>query len=434
MKAGLRTNKLKKGNSYTVFVDYGIVNGSRKREPLETFSKKGDAEKYQSKVQSQIDNNTFINIPDITFSQAIDEWMENYVANNCELNTADSYKTINEKYLKPLLGHIPLKVIGGVSGIDLINNYFKYLRFEIEGKIDQKTGKEFKNLSYNSIKHHKAQISGIFAYFVKCKKLNLNVCINTTIPKDEAEKMLDTVIDDIENFEDNVDELVNKEFLTPQQAITILNLFMNTSMMLPVAFAMFLGLRRSEICGILKSKINKDNSTVTIDSTRVRCGKNTIYKKRNKNKSSTRILYIPKILLDIIHIDEKRQEKNRLILGEQYKESKFLCVNDFGEPLHVDFISHKFKYVFDDFIKKETQKAKTHNQNFTFPEITFHSLRHFNITALLESGADLVDVQNNAGHSEIKTTMGYTHQYNQNKKQIANKIDEVFTPYLQLEQ
>ena len=119
MKAGLRTNKLKKGNSYTVFVDYGIVNGSRKREPLETFSKKGDAEKYQSKVQSQIDNNTFINIPDITFSQAIDEWMENYVANNCELNTADSYKTINEKYLKPLLGHIPLKVIGGVSGIDL---------------------------------------------------------------------------------------------------------------------------------------------------------------------------------------------------------------------------------------------------------------------------------------------------------------------------
>ena len=77
MKVGIRTNKLKNGFSYTVFLDYGIVNSHRKREPLETFSKKGDAEKYKNKMQAQIDNNTFINIPDITFSQAIDEWMEN---------------------------------------------------------------------------------------------------------------------------------------------------------------------------------------------------------------------------------------------------------------------------------------------------------------------------------------------------------------------
>lgn len=40
MKVSIRTNKLKKGNSYTVFIDYGIVNGKRKREPLETFTKK----------------------------------------------------------------------------------------------------------------------------------------------------------------------------------------------------------------------------------------------------------------------------------------------------------------------------------------------------------------------------------------------------------
>lgn len=111
MKVGIRTNKLKNGFSHTVFLDYGIVNGHRKREPLETFSKKGDAEKYKNKMQSQVDSNTFIDIPDITFSQAIDEWMENYVANSCELNTATSYQYNNDKYLKPLLGHIPFKII-----------------------------------------------------------------------------------------------------------------------------------------------------------------------------------------------------------------------------------------------------------------------------------------------------------------------------------
>lgn len=432
MKVGIRTNTLKKGSSYTVFVDYGIVNGHRKREPLETFSKKTDAQSYKSKIETEINNNTFIHIPDITFSQAIDEWMENYVANECEPNTASSYDTINKKYLKPILGHIPFKIISGPNGIDIINDYYKYLRFEIEGKIDKKTGKEFKNLSYSSVDHHKAQISGILTYFVKCKKLSTNICANTVIPKNDEEKMLDTVIEDIENFEDDIDNFENEDFITPLQAVTILNLFMNTPMMLPVALAMFAGLRRSETCGLLKSKLDKENNRITINASRVRCGKTEIYKKRNKNKSSSRILYLPKILMDIILLDEKRQQKNKEILGENYIDSKFLCVMDDGHSINVDYISHKFKSEFDKFIKTEKEKAIKNNSKFDFPYITYHKLRHLNITALLEYGAELVDVRDNAGHSSINTTLGYTHQYTQNKQQIANKIDEVFTPYIKI--
>ena len=122
--------------------------------------------------------------------------------------------------------------------------------------------------------------------------------------------MLDTVIDDIENYEDDIDDFEDENFITPEQAITILNLFMNTSMMVPVAFAMFVGLRRSETCALLKSKLNKETSSIVINASRVRCGKKTIYKKRNKNKSSSRELYLPKILMQIIELDEKRQEKN----------------------------------------------------------------------------------------------------------------------------
>lgn len=431
MKAGIRKNKLKKGFSYTVFIDYGIINGHRKREPLETFLKKSDAEKYYSKIETQIVNNTFINIPDIAFSDAIDEWMENYVSNNCELNTAESYKTINESYLKPILGHIPFKVITSPSGIDIINDYYKYLRFDLCKELDTKTNKNKKNLSYSSVEHHKAQISGIFTYFIKNKKLENNICKNTVIPKSETEKMLDTVIEDIENFEEDAN-FDDEESLTPEEAVTILNLFMNTSMMLPVALAMFLGLRRSETCAILKSKLDKENSRIIIDASRVRCGSKTIYKKRNKNKSSTRILYLSKILIQIIELDEKRQNKNREILGDKYVDSKFLCVMDNGQPVKVNYISATFKKVFDSFIEKEQIKANKNNVEFNFPYVTYHKLRHLNITALLENGAELIDVQNNAGHSTITTTMGYTHHYTENKKQIANKIDEVFTPYIKI--
>ena len=429
MTVGIRKRKKTKGYSYTVYIDYGIVDGKRKKTPLETFNNSKEAENYKCKIQTEINNNTFVIVPDITFSEAIDEWMKNYVSNECEPNTAESYKTINKNYLKPILGHIPFKVISSPQGIDIINDYYKYLRFDLDKELDPKTKKHKKNLSYSSVDHHKAQISGIFTYFVKNKKLENNICKNTVIPKNDTEKMMDTVIEDIENFEDN-DIFEDEESLTPQQAITILNLFMNTCMMLPVAFAMFLGLRRSETCAILKNKLDKENHRIIINASRVRCGNATIYKKRNKNKSSTRILYLSKILMQIIELDEKRQQKNKEILGGNYIDSKFLCVMDNGQPIKVNYISATFKKVFDRFIKSEKEKAEKNNVEFNFPYITYHKLRHLNITALLENGAELVDVQNNAGHSTISTTMGYTHHYTENKKEIANKIDEIYNPLI----
>lgn len=434
MKVSIRTNKLKKGKSYTVFIDYGIVNGSRKREPLETFNKKPDAENYKAKVQTEINNNTFINIPDITFSEAIDEWMENYVSNNCEPNTASGYKLINEKYLKPCLGHIPLKIISSTKGIDIINDYYKYLRFDLSNEFETtKTGKkkQKKNLSYSSIEHHKAQISGIFTYFMNNKKISRNICLNTVIPKTEEEKMRDTVIDNIEDFED--EELYeDEEFITPEQAIQVLNLFMNTCMMVPVCLATFMSLRRSEIAGLLKNKIDKEHMKLTINASRVRCGKQTIYKKRNKNKTSTRNLYIPKIMLNVLEADEKRQQKNREIFGEKYIESKFLCVMDDGKPIRVDYITVKFKQVFDKFIAEQTEIAKQKCEKFCFPYITLHKLRHLNISALLANGAYLTDVRDSAGHSDIETTMHYTHNYTEGKKEIADKVDEIYTPLFYL--
>ncbi|MCI9245626.1 MAG: tyrosine-type recombinase/integrase [Clostridia bacterium] len=435
MKVSIRTNKLKKGNSYTVFIDYGIVNDSRKREPLETFSNKKDADNYKSKVQTEINNNSFIHVPDISFSEAIDEWMKNYVENNCEPNTAESYRGTNEKYLKPCLGHIPFKVISSPQGIDIINSYYHYLRFELENEtiIDKRTRKEKhkKNLSYNSVDHHKAQISGILTYFMSCKKISNNICLNTVIPKTEEEKMKDVVIDDIENFED--DELYeDDEFITPEQAVQVINLFMNTDMMLPVCWAAFVGLRRSEIAGILKSKVDKSIRKVVIKTVRVRCGNKTIFKKKNKNKSSTRSLYFPSIMLKVIELDEKRQAQNKIRYGDEYIDSKFLCVKDNGEPLKVNYLSAHFKIVFEKFYNSEKEKAQRENREFNFPYITLHKLRHLNISSLLANGAYLTDVKSNAGHSDVNTTMIYTHNYTEGKKEIADKTDEIYKPLFKI--
>lgn len=421
MKAGIRKNKLKKGFSYTVFVDYGIVNGSRKREPLETFSRKVDAENYQAKVQTDINNNNFISIPNITFSEAIDEWMDNYVKNECEPNTYESYEIINNAYLKPYLGHYPFKIISGITGIDIINNYFYYLRSDLCNEI--KNGKNKKNLSYSSVKHHKAQISGIFTYFLNTKRAKANICLNTTIPKTEDDSKKDVIIEDTDLIDENDFEILEDEkSVTPEQATIILNLCLDSCILLPIAFAIFLGLRRSESLGILKSKIDKENRRVIINAVKVRSGTKTIFKKKNKNKTSSRILYMPKILIKIIELAEKKQAINRQLYGSEYINSPFLCVMDNGQPIKPNYVTETFKKIMDDYIEAEKRK----NPNFTFPHVTPHTLRHLNISSLLENGAYLVDVQANSGHADIRTTIHYTHNYTQNKKQVADKTDEIY--------
>lgn len=431
MKVGIRKNKLNRGFSYTVFIDYGIIDGHRKREALETFSNKGTAEKYKAKTQSEIDNNNFIHVTDMTFGELIDDWMEKHVSEKCDMNTYETYHVINETYIKPCLGHIPAKVLSSPKGIDIINNYYHYLRFDLNNEINPKTSRRRKNLSFSTVEHHKAQISGAMTYGISSKKIVNNSCLNTTIPKTEEEKMKDIVIDDVENFEDE-DLYEDEEFLTPEQAVQILNLFMNTPMMLPVFLAALVGLRRSEIAGILKSKINKEQQSLYIKTVRVKCGKKTIFKKKTKNKPSTRLLYLPNIIMKILELNEKRQEQNRLIFKDRYIESNFLCVMDNGQPMRVNYMSEKFKKVFDKFIKEETEKATKEGHEFKFPYITLHKLRHLNISALLANGAYLTDVQDNAGHSTLKTTMGYTHHYTKGKKEIANKTDEIYSSLLEI--
>lgn len=401
-------NVRKRGQKWQYQFEAAKIDGKRKQITKSGYNTKKEAIEAGIKALAEYNNSGLHFEPsEISVSDYLDYWLENYVKLNLRTNTIVSYKNIVENYLKSSLGIYKLKSLTP----NILQNYInkKYIN----------------GISKSMLKRIFSVLNLSLKYAVHpCKYIKENPMQYVTMPKYET------------NNTEKIKTITVKEFYM------ILDRFSkDTDYYLPLVIGFYTGCRIGEILALTWKDVDFKNKTISINKSLIFSNENKQwYFGATKTHTSNRIIDIGDTLIDILKEFKKKQVENKLKYGEFYKTiySKEELVNN--KPLQRLYVlpsnislenstqqnqicsridgnlltTNGMKYV---------SKVINYELNIDFK---FHSLRHTHATLLIQNGANIKDVQTRLGHASIETTLDtYTHSTKDSSKNTVILFEQI---------
>ena len=358
-----------RGDKYRVCFDYGIDREGNRVRKYRTFDTKRDATRAFNEHKVKMDKGTQIMPSEYTFAQWLDYWYKDIILPQIEETTAYGYRGMIENYLKPQLGEIRLQKLTARD----IQQYYTWLMDE-------------KELSPNTvIKHH-------------------NLLTNTLNAAERQEYITKNPMRAVSPPKKRQREA---KFYTPEQLGILLDKAVGTRLELPVFICAYLGLRRGELCGLRWSDVDLEHQTITIENTRTQAGKKEI-EKGTKTASSTRTLYLPDTLCDMLKAAKEHQQACRAEYKNAYDDNDYVVVMEDGRPFRPNYLSELFgKFLADN----------------DLPKIVLHELRHTFASLSNQAGIPAYNIGKALGHSTPATTQKiYTHLLDQTHTQAVEGV------------
>jgi integrase len=162
------------------------------------------------------------------------------------------------------------------------------------------------------------------------------------------------------------------------------------------------GLRQGEILGLRWEDTDLNKSSIYISQTAQSIYKQGIIISEPKTERGKREVTLPEVTIETL-------KEYQLVTGD-YKGLIFHT--DTYKPVAARNVLRDYQALLD---------------KGGLPHVTFHSLRHYHATALLQKNVNPKIVQERLGHSRISETLDiYSHVIPGMQQEAADKIDEIF--------
>lgn len=356
---------------YYVTFHYGTDASGRRVKRTRTYHDLGVAQTALRQFEQQRHRLTVAHITmEVTLEEWLHYWLEKIVKPNREKSTIYGYENIIRNHVVPELGSTPLYCLEAVQ----IQRYYTRM-------LD-------KGLSPNSIRKHHILLHTALNTAVRQKVLMEN-CIDSVVPPQVTEP--------------------KHYFYDAQQLHQLFRLAEGHPLELAVKLAGYLGLRRSEICGLKWDAVDLERGVLFICAARTAVG-GVAVDKGPKTASSERHLSIGAIP-DLRQLLERRWEeqcRQRELLGEAYNPGNYVLVTAEGVPYQPDYVSGWFSR----FIRRHR-----------LPPLTLHGLRHSFASVANSQRIPLFDIGKALGHSNTTTTSRiYTHLFDDTHRDMLSQV------------
>ncbi|PKI09161.1 site-specific integrase [Staphylococcus shinii] len=371
----IKKYKKKNGTNAYMFVAYlgtDPVTGKQKRTTRRGFKSEREAKIAEAKLQTEIQQNGFLNNEITTFKEVYELWLEQY-QNTVRESTYQRVLTLFDTTILEHFKDIPVKKITITYCQKIINKW---------------------NKKYKDMKAIRIYASNVLDYAVNLKIISDNPFKYTKQPRKNEVKQ-----DESFNYYSS-DEL--KTFLG----------FVEDKPMYHAIFRTlaFTGFRRGELMALTWEDIDFDKKTISISKT---CARGKDYKlviQAPKTKSSLRTISVDDKTLDVLKHWKTQQRIESLKFGHNTMDKK--------QNVFTDVTTNKILY--PEHVNKVLNDICNGNN---FKRIKVHGFRHVHCSLLFEAGLTIQEVQDRLGHGDIKTTMDiYAHVTEKQRDKVADKF------------
>lgn len=307
---------------------------------------------------------------ELTLGQWLRYWMEQVVQpSRCD-STVHGYTMIVRNHLAPALGHIRLRDLTAA---------------QIQGYLNQKTAQ---GLCANTVRKHQGVLHNALEQARKQDLVDRN-------PADQA--VPPASIQPEHHYYDS--ETMNRLFCILE----------GTSMEPVVKLAGYLGLRRSEICALKWSNVDRENRIITVVEARTAVNGRSVDKGTKNSSSARRLGY--RGLAEMEELMDRLWEKRRrdmARLGAAYHDGGFVICRADGRPYQADYLSNRLQRVL---------------RGKELPYVTLHGLRHSFTSIAHSRNVPLFSISKALGHSNTNTTTRvYMHLFDETHLSVVQEV------------
>ena len=411
---------VQRNNRYNVVYLYDDEATGKRKQKWESFKTMADAKRRKAEIEYRQEIGTMV----IHQCKTVDELLKEYVAlygkTTWSMSVYGSNTALIEHYISPIIGSMKLS---DVTARVLEKYYMQLLKTPSVHRITQKANS--KNVIYvapPTVRKIHNILRSAFHQAVKWELMEKNPAMYATVPKSEAKKReiwdAPTLFHALEVCEDERLKLaINLAFACSLRIGELLGLTWDCVDISPESIAagkayVYVNKELQRVDKSVMKALGKKDVLRVFPELR-ESNKTVLVLKKPKTATSTRKIFLPKTVAEMLVEWKREQDFTKEALGNEYADFDLVMANGLGMPTEQSRITA----LFAELIEKND-----------LPKVVFHSLRHSSITYKLKlNGGDVKAVQGDSGHAQVKmVTDVYSHILDDDRRNNARLFEEAF--------